>query len=207
MISYRTDVEIDRKDSFKVSLVNAIRTNQLKFDIKNDVAVIKLANLTPIDTIGTKILNYHPFVVRTGPGSRINGWPINFCSNLSELESGSDIYIIGFPRSLGLQGRFDLDRPLLRKGMIAGKDFTYKRIIGDGAVYFGNSGGIVIGLVYDRTTNKFEFNLIGLVSEYIPYNDILYDNKMIARSIDYKNSGYSVIIPTDFIIPVLKSIK
>ncbi len=207
MISYRQDVETDRKDSFKVSLVNALKTSQLKADIKNDVVAIKLAQIVPIDTIGNALLKYQSFVLRTGPSSRINGWPMELCSGLSEIESGSDIYIVGFPRSLGLQGRFDLDRPLFRRGIIAGKDYAYKRIIGDGAVYFGNSGGMVLGLVYDHKLKDFGFKLIGLVSEYIPYNDILYDNKMIARSVDYKNSGYSVIIPIDFIIPVIKSIK
>ena len=207
MISYRQDVETDRKDSFKVSLVSALKTSQLMFDKKNDVAVIKLAQMVPLDTIGNATLIYPPFVKRTGPASRIIGWPIQFSQTLSEIVSGSDIYIVGFPRSLGLQGKFDLDRPLFRKGIIAGKDYSYQRIIGDGAVYFGNSGGMVISLAYDNKLNNFQFKLIGLISEYIPYDDILYDNKMNPRSVDYKNSGYSVIIPLDFILPVIKKIK
>jgi hypothetical protein len=207
LISYRQDVETDRKDSSVISLNGALKSNQLQFDIKNDIAVIKLAQLTPIDSIGTALPQYRPFVRKIGPSSRINGWPIYLNSSLSEVESGCDIFSIGYPRSLGLQGKFDLDRPLFRNGIVAGKDFTYKRIIGDAGVYFGNSGGCVFVLFFDQKIKNFSFKIIGLISEYISYNDILFDNKMNPRSIDYKNSGYSVIIPVDFILPVLKSIK
>lgn len=100
-----------------------------------------------------------------------------------------------------MQGSFDLDRPLFRKGIVAGKDIRYQRIIGDGAVYFGNSGGAVFELYLEG--GKPEIKLIGIVSQYIPFNDLLLDTRVNIRSIDAKNSGYSVIIPAERIIQLI----
>jgi hypothetical protein len=86
---------------------------------------------------------------------------------------------------------------------VAGKDNKFHRIIGDGAVYAGNSGGMVLELVFDKT-GKPSMSLIGIVSEFIPFDDVLFDSNMNIRSIDTKNSGYSVIVPADEIIELTR---
>jgi hypothetical protein len=136
--------------------------------------------------------------------SKINGWQTNDILSFSDVEAGGDLYIVGYPKSLGLQGKFDPDRPLFRKGMVAGKDKRYHRIIGDGAVYAGNSGGMVMELYIDNQ-GRPSGKLIGLVSEFIPYNDFLADANGNIRSVDTKNSGYSVIVPADEILDLLKT--
>jgi len=200
LISYREDVENDPKIILNVSLRDALQRN-IKFDGSNDIVAIKIADLKPLDTLGYKEVLYMPYILRVGYGAtKINSWSMRYVLKFGDVNAGSDIYIIGYPKSLGLQGNFDVDRPLFRKGIVAGKDVAHRRIIGDGAVYFGNSGGIVVGL----GGNDQYFKLIGLVSQYIPFNEILYDSRGVPRSIDLKNSGYSVIIPTDKILNLIR---
>lgn len=200
LISYRMDAENDPKILLRLALRSAA-PGDIRMDPRNDLVAIKIANLQPYDTLGNYKINYLPYAQRIGQATYINSCPINLAFKFNEVIAGSEIFVIGYPKSLGLQGNFDLDRPLFRKGIIAGKDVSYHRIIGDAPVYFGNSGGIVLGMGVDATILK----LVGLVSEYIPFNDLLFDSRGNLRSLDAKNSGYSVIIPADKILDLLKT--
>jgi hypothetical protein len=206
LISYREDVENDDKIVLKVSIKSALSSGNLKFDPATDILIIKIATLHFINSSGFASVNYMPFCFRSGTSSRINSWSIENILKFESIEAGREIYIIGYPQSLGLQGKFDLDRPLYRRGIIAGKDKKFHRIIGDAAVYFGNSGGMVLELYYDKNGAP-SMQLIGLVSEYIPFNDRLFDLQGNLRNVDLKNSGYSVIVPADEIIDMVKSFK
>lgn len=201
LISYRRDVENDEQNILQVSVYDALKTGNIKIDKQNDIVTIKVATVQELDTIGNASVHYSPYAVKKTRSSRITSWFTNDIFNFQSVIAGSDIYIIGYPKSLGLQGSFDLDRPLFRKGIVAGKDIKYNRIIGDGAVYFGNSGGAVFGFEYQGP--QVSVKLIGIVSQFIPFNDFLYDARGNAKSVDTKNSGYSVIIPAELIIKLL----
>lgn len=203
LISYRSDVENDPKTILNVGLKDGIG-RYIKVDPRNDIVAIKVASLHAIDTLGNQRIDYLPHARRIGVSTRLNFWLTKDALKFGDVLAGSDIYVIGYPKSLGLQGNFDLDRPLFRKGIVAGKDFTFHRIIGDGAVYFGNSGGIVVEMYMDA--KDISFKLIGLVSQYIPFNDILLDTRGNIRSVDAKNSGYSVIIPADKILELTRGL-
>lgn len=204
LISYRQDVESDDKIVLRLSVNAAMATGNLKMDVGNDILLIRIAVFHKIDSLGYGPIVYFPFCTRLGHSSKINSWPTKDILNFGQIDAGTEIYIIGYPKSLGLQGKFDLDRPLFRRGIVAGKDKKFHRIIGDAAVYFGNSGGMVVELYYDKAGTP-SMQLIGLVSEYIQFNDALVDLQGNLRNVDYKNSGYSVIVPADEIIDMTKT--
>lgn len=198
---YREDVDADAKSIFKINLNDCTLSGELQIDSKNDVAVIKFGKLVSTGS-NYMAIQYPNYVTKLSKDTKIQGWPTYQSLSLEDTIPGSDLFIIGFPQSLGLQGNFDIDRPLMRKGIIAGKDLKLGRIIGDGAVYFGNSGGIAVAIHFNG--KDFQTVLVGVISQYIPFDESLYDKRGVQRSLDFRNSGYSVIIPTNYIFPLLK---
>jgi hypothetical protein len=76
---------------------------------------------------------------------------------------------------------------LLRKGIIAGKNDVLKAIILDCPIFYGNSGGLVIE-VETMSLGNINYKAIGLITNFIPYNKIW-----------LQNSGYSIVVPMDFV--------
>ena len=200
---YRENVDTDSTYRFKISIADCLKTGNLLFDVNNDIALIRFAKILDMGTYAS--IQYHSFVTKLTKETKIESWPTDLSVSIDEIIPGSDLFVIGFPQSLGLQGNFDMNRPLMRKGIVAGKDLKMNRIIGDGAVYFGNSGGIAVAL--DFRNNKFDLKLAGLVSQYIPFDESLFDKRGNQRSIDYRNSGYSVIIPSNSILALIKQFR
>ena len=64
---------------------------------------------------------------------------------LDEVIVGNDVIMYGYPTSLGLEKIAQIDplRPLLRKGIVAGKNIQRSSLVLDCPAYFGNSGGPV----------------------------------------------------------------
>jgi hypothetical protein len=200
---YRENVDTDSTFKFTISIRDCLSSGALLVDLHNDVAVMKFAQLEKMGNYNSII--YPSFVKKLTKDTKIESWPSFLSLAINDIEPGSDLFVIGFPQSLGLQGNFDMNRPLMRKGIVAGKDLKSKRIIGDGAVYFGNSGGIAVAVHFSN--GLFGLKLIGLVSQFIPFDESLFDKRGNQRSIDYRNSGYSVIIPTNFIFSVISRLR
>lgn len=122
-----------------------------------------------------------------------------------EVFISNEIFVLGYPVSIGQKGyeQIDINKPLIRHGIVAGKNENKRTIILDSPVYFGNSGGLVIEV--DITTNgERRFLPIGIVSEYVPFVEELYSlqHKEIT-SINRTNSGYSVAVPIDVILDLI----
>jgi hypothetical protein len=64
---------------------------------------------------------------------------------------GNDVIMYGYPTSLGLANILQLnpDRPLLRKGIVAGKNLQQHTLILDCPIYQGNSGGPIFEIDRD----------------------------------------------------------
>jgi hypothetical protein len=116
----------------------------------------------------------------------------------------SDVYVFGYPRAIGDPDipQLDYSQPLIRKGIVAGKNLAKKTLIIDCQVHPGNSGGPVFEMD-DRPEGR-SMRLIGLVSEFIPFKEtwvntpFRYENHLIS------NSGYGVVVPMDFVIDLTK---
>lgn len=203
IIGYRDDVDSDQKNIYKVSIKDCYNTGNLLLDIKNDIAIIRFGKV--VDKENYSSIQYPQFVKKISKETKIETWPSFLSIPIEKVTPGSDLFVIGFPQSLGLQGNFDMNRPLMRKGIIAGKDLQLGRIIGDGAVYFGNSGGIAVAVHFENKV--FKLMLVGLVSQYIPFDESLFDRRGVQRSLDFRNSGYSVIIPVNYILQLIQNFK
>lgn len=122
--------------------------------------------------------------------------------NIDEIGIANDVYLIGYPISLGMQKNeyFDYSKPLLRKGIIAG--INKQTFIIDCPSYQGNSGGPIIEHCEDDL-----FRVIGVVSRYIPFETKWFSNRERITNMEITNSGYTVCVSIDEVLSVLKTIK
>ncbi len=128
--------------------------------------------------------------------------------SFKQVSIGNEVYTFGFPTSLGIERypQIDYKRPLLRKGIIAGKNPEKKTLILDCTTHHGNSGGPVIEVVDDSVTET-SFWLIGMVTEYIPFENKQYlGRRRKLKLSNLENSGYSVVLPTDVILELVQSV-
>jgi len=122
---------------------------------------------------------------------------------------GNEVFLFGFPTSLGIQDypQIDYRRPLLRKGIVAGKNEENQTIILDCETHFGNSGGPVIEVQQDSLTET-RFSIIGMVVEYIPVQaSDTYGSRKKVKISRTENSGYSVVLPMDVIMDMIEADK
>jgi hypothetical protein len=126
---------------------------------------------------------------------------------INEVLVSNNIFVLGYPTSIGLKHipQFDYNAPLLRKGVIAGINKSENTIILDCATYGGNSGGPVIQESWDG--NKKVFNLIGVVSQYIPYVQKWYNRRDGLENKEYLNSGYSVATAWNSVVEIIEEME
>ena len=198
LISYKKNSQTDGKDSFQISLSQATKMGQFKYDVQKDIAVIKFA------TSNNRRISYLPFVYKiTSTNTYLNQFSLSEAKKIDELVTMTDIFTIGFPKSLSLTLNFDYSRPLIRKGIIAGIDLITNKIIADCPVYQGNSGGAV----YEIGIRDNVLKIIGVVSQFVPFEEHLRSEAYGYTNINITNSGYAVIVPINSVIDLIQSLK
>ena len=127
------------------------------------------------------------------------------------VTEGNLVYALGFP-----MGKVDIIKaPVCRLGCISRamdafiKQKEYPTFLVDAQVFPGNSGGPIVSrpeqLSIEGTPSNSSANLIGILSEYIPYQETLYSRQTgRARMIQEENSGLTVVHPVDRIIEVVE---
>jgi len=174
--------------------------------VSADVAVVKIGELIPAEEIDksgeTDRVEYLDGieVLIQGEGDFIIG-SRRAIKGIDDVVISKDIFLVGFPSSLGLEDspQFDYGLPLLRKGIVANIYRKQSTIILDCPVFPGNSGSPVLQF---NEANKI--NLIGVVSQYIPYVQkwaSLRDPKLINS--EHLNSGYSVAVSMDKVFELI----
>jgi len=164
--------------SAKISLSTE---NVLTFD-DLDIVVIKLAPQ----------FNYE--IESVGTGISISS--IEDTGNFDTILIGANIFLVGFPSSLTIDDFYDVDRPLLRTGIVAGKNMRNNTFVVDSVAYYGVSGGPILQIDIERN-----IKIIGIVSRFVPFITE-WRNKhesSISRQ-DFFNSGYAVCLPLDRVI-------
>jgi hypothetical protein len=197
LVYYVNDAFGGKSDTLLVNLSSALRQRDLLFDPVNDIAVLTIAKITGYTTSGKQIFNYTNSttkISKLAPG----GVSLDLCLDFTKVDVGDDCTIIGYPSSLQINSinDYDFQRPLLRKGAIAGKDKTRGSIIVDCPSYQGNSGGPVFATsIY----NKSNIGLIGVVSRSILHVEQLESSYYKTTvSVNLANSGYTVVVPIEF---------
>jgi hypothetical protein len=120
---------------------------------------------------------------------------------------GDELYVLGFP--MGLAGILR-NNPIARHGIIARIDKEIieqqKAFLIDAFVFPGNSGGPVLSkptnMGLGGTKAVQNIYLLGVVSGYKPYKEILYSHQTeppSIASITTENSGLATVVPMDYV--------
>lgn len=194
---YARESDKSEVNEMKCDFLKAYQSGNLKYSLTDDVLMVRLAKVKSDEYFHTEYLD---FIFRQGKSTRINTYLPGAIGFFDDTQLGNDIFIFGYPKSLGLNkdDRYDFNRPLLRKGTLAGRNVESKTIIIDCPSFGGNSGGPVIEI-----TNKGKIKLIGIVVSFLPYTEYWINPTYKIRNIEIDNSGYSVVEPIDKIIDLL----
>ncbi|MFH1957725.1 MAG: trypsin-like peptidase domain-containing protein [bacterium] len=119
----------------------------------------------------------------------------------------NEVYLFGYPRSIGLKQipQIDYDMPLLRRGIVAGKNEATQTIVVDCPAYYGNSGGPVCQVEQEGLTTKY--TIIGIVSQFVPFVEQWENKTHHYTNSEISNSGYSVVTPIDAMFELIERIE
>lgn len=195
LLSYSKDPSDFTQNLITLDLLALQKAGNIKINASEDVAVIK------IFTRSGEAFPVSGVTVRQHSAAGILAVGINTTKRFSEVLTGNDVMLFGYPTSLELKqlGQLDSHRPLLRKGIVAGTNPPKRSIILDCPVYFGNSGGPVMEI--DRSAFKSDFRIIGVVSQYVPFLNSTASNTVLLQFVS--NSGYSIATPMDFVLDLI----
>lgn len=205
LLSYPAEIELVEPIEIELQIDHLYKNGQVRFHPSKDVVVIKIAE-TSKEGIGGKLVEGVKRKVDSdgNPKGRLLTANIKSIKNYDDVLIGNNVFIFGYPTSLGIHDypQIEYKKPLLRKGIIAGKNNEKKTIILDCPVYYGNSGGPVIEEEIVSLTKR-KFWIIGVVSEFIPFEDKWYNIKHQYFNTQIENSGYSVITPMDAVLDLI----
>jgi hypothetical protein len=188
---------------YKLQLKLLFDKGAIKYHPSIDVAVIKIGtnkkiNGNEIDReLHTSVKDGVLFV--SGPG--IVSCPVQLVKKFKDVLIGNRVTIFGYPASLSkLSPQLNIKLPLLRNGIVAGKNVVLDNIILDAPMYYGNSGGLVVEVEHQADEKgSTAFRGIGVITELIPYRNSTDDN--------IQNSGYSIAVPMDYVLDLINDME
>lgn len=203
LTSYGRDPNDSSPNVLHLDLEDMFATKNLRSDHIHDVAIGRIGKVeTKNDSEVLKPYKWARSIVLAKTGIvRVD--KKNSTKKFSEVFISNEILVFGYPFSVGLKSipQIDFNRPLLRKGIVAGVSPKTSSIIIDVGIYGGNIGGPVIEV--NRNGFNTNFKLIGLISRYIPYREERLNRQGGNSNIGFSNSGYAVVVPMDLILEVL----
>ena len=196
--------DFSSKVVFELDCAKLLADGSLRKHDRADVAVCKLGTVADAGG-GKRTMTAHSSVkVKVAPpaGAEILGLPVSITRNFDDATISNDVYLFGYPTSLGHNAQLDKAMPLLRKGIIAGKTDD-SRLIVDCPVYFGNSGGLVVESFMGALGATYFYG-VGIAVEMIPFVEELWSRQFNTQTgVRYENSGYSIVEPMDRILELL----
>jgi hypothetical protein len=152
------------KVMFELDCAALLAGGHLNKHQRADVAVCKIANFVSATDRSTQLAPGVTWVQQQLPGTTVVGLPITGTRKFDDVYISNDIFLFGYPTALGREAQLDESKPLLRKGIVAGKTEDGRFVI-DCPVYFGNSGGLVIEIV--QTDSGIWYPGIGIAVEMV----------------------------------------
>jgi hypothetical protein len=208
LTAYGRDIADPTKFVLEVDLAALHRGGRLLEDAAHDVAVVRIGTGVPA-TDGKRAMRADAGVtVKSIPASGFVGVSAaTTVKRFSEVMVSNKVMIFGYPRSIGIQTipQFDPDRPLLRSGIVAGKnEATRRAIIIDCPSYPGNSGGPVVE-IHEDGFNRL-LRVIGVVVEFVPSVQSFTDKSGQTHH-NITNSGYTVVAPMDPVLTLVEQLE
>jgi hypothetical protein len=145
LTAYSKDPSDGESNVISLNLESLERIGDIKNHPLHDVTVVKIGDIPRQDQPSAnakestqRALSMEPGVVVTKKAKLgIVGVPEEGIKIFNQMLIGNDIIVFGYPTSLGLQTKpqLDLRRPLLRKGIVAGENLLTRSIVLDCPVY------------------------------------------------------------------------
>jgi hypothetical protein len=200
-ISYSLDpaILVPHMSNLDLSVLPA---DSIRMSDTSDVVAIKVATLSPRPegVIGWNFIHPTGYErTQAPPGNPDVVCALeNMLKRYDDVLISNDVIMFGYPSSLS---NIDITRPLLRKGIVAGKNILDRTIIVDCPSFQGNSGGPVIEIDPQTRDTK----LIGTVTAFVPFIDVLRSVRFQYEHQNVENSGYSIITPVDAILDLVNN--
>lgn len=195
LLSYSKDPKETRKNSIKLDLPSLLAAKKIRKHPTQDVTTVHIGTfedgrIKPVSGVAA---------VQGSPG--ILGVGINNVKRFSDVLTANQIYVFGYPTSIGLKEIPQVDplRPLLRVGIVAGTNPARKTIILDCPSYPGNSGGPVLEVEEVDPFNR-HFQVIGVVSQFVSFAETWVNVTHKYQNLTLSNSGYTVAVPMDAVL-------
>jgi hypothetical protein len=207
LTAYTKAPGFDDQVKIELNLAELTRNQSIRYSGSQDVVAIKMAGLAE----GSETSFLPGVTIRRGSAKGASVVAVNAAAAVKlygDVSIADEIYIFGYPVSLGIENfpQVDYERPLLRKGVIAGKNEKLGTMILDCAMYYGNSGGPIVQ-VEAVGPGSYEYRVIGLVSEFIPFQEKWLNLQYKYANTNIQNTGYSVAVPIDAVLDILNSEK
>lgn len=207
LLSYPHDPKEPGTNVLKVDTAALFQAGEIKGHPVADVAVVRIAVFltSPPGNGSAGTIRVIPGVtILAVTASGVTGAGVDAIKKYEDVLVANDVLLFGYPTSLGLQESPQLDpkKPLLRRGIVAGLNGDAKSIIIDCPVYPGNSGGPVVEI--DRSTFGAKISIIGVVSQFVPFEEKSLNYPISYQSVSLSNSGYSIVTPMDFVLELVK---
>jgi hypothetical protein len=208
LLSYSRDPKESGTNLILIDIAALARAGEIKVHPTADVVVVRIADLAKSaqeNVQGARTLQLLPGVTSQASVSNgIVGVGIKVIKKYDEVLVANEVLLFGYPTSLGIPESPQLDplRPLLRRGIVAGLNPNGKSIIVDCPSYPGNSGGLVVEV--DRSAFNASINVIGVVSQFVPFEEKWINYPMGYQNINLSNSGYTIVTPMDFVLELVK---
>jgi hypothetical protein len=199
--AYGRDQSVGEPQVLMFHIPTLLKRGRLRVDPVHDVAVAEVARVTPPGDF-----DFVPGVAPLKPMAYpVIGTPRVSILPMADVTIANEVYLFGYPVSLGLPHipQLDYDRPLLRRGIVAGKNPSRGAIIIDCPVYPGNSGGPVMQL--DVGPPQDTFRIFGVAIEFVPTlaSVIAGDSEPTSEAV--VNSGYAVVSAMDHVLALTES--
>jgi hypothetical protein len=204
LTSYPRNPADTSKNVFKLDLRLLESAGHLKSDPVQDLVTIRVGT-APADAMGGRMLSSTSGIsVEQIAPSGILGVAETGIKLYREVSVANEVYLFGYPVSLGIPNmpQLDYSRPLLRSGIVAGKNETLRTIILDCAAYPGNSGGPVVEI--EEEAGSRTLKVIGVVTQFVPTMQNIVGALPVLGLAALGNSGYSVVASIDEVLRLVQ---
>ena len=208
LVSYSRDPKEKQQNRIELDLQQLNAMGKVKGHATKDVAVVQFAIN---EKVGAASEAGQQYTLRLISGVKVTTMApsglltvsLATVKKFNEVLTGNDVYVLGYPSSIGIQQQpqIDYDAPLLRKGIVAGINQSNKTIVLDCLTFFGNSGGPVLQTAHVGLGERFD--VIGVISQYVPFTETLVNTTFNYSYMQVHNSGYSIAEPMDSVFELL----
>jgi trypsin-like peptidase len=201
LLSYGKDPGDTSQTKFTLDLPT-LAADHIRSDAQRDLAVVRLGKFMPDTSVSLS-----PGVALTRIAqSGIVGVHKSAVRKFADVMVANAVITFGYPVSLGLKHvpQISYERPLLRRGIVAGKNEQYGTLILDCPVYPGNSGGLVLEIEEDGLETKLY--AIGLALQFVPAVQPWFDASGNQGGVGVVNSGYSIAAPIDAVLDLMTTL-